>query len=52
MLEVAKEVLLAMSEHELVQFAWDKLGIALDPAWPKRQLLYRLLGFATEVVEF
>jgi hypothetical protein len=52
LLEVAKEVILAMSEAELVEFAWDKLGIALDPTWPKNRLLYRLLGFATQVIEY
>ena len=45
-------MILAMSEAELVEFAWDKLGIALDPTWPRNRLLYKLLGFATQVIEY
>ena len=50
--EVTREQLDAMSVPDLVAFAWNYLGVRLDPSHPKSRLLYRLVGMSMDVQEY
>lgn len=49
-LRVGKEQLLEMNEHELANFAWQHLGIALDYSWPKAKMLGKLLSMSSQII--
>jgi hypothetical protein len=51
LLKVGKEQLRAMNETELATFAWESLGIRLDPSWSKSKMLTQIVRNAVQVVD-
>ena len=41
-----------MDEAGLIAFAWDYLGLTLDPTWPRTRMMTHLMKAATDVVEY
>ena len=49
LVEITSEQLLAMTNPEILAWAWANLGIAMDPSWPRSKILSRLMDLAYEV---
>lgn len=51
MIELDGASLEAMSPQEIAAWAWNNLGVAFDPNWPKSKMLDQLVRkFASEIV--
>ena len=49
MIEVTKEQLSLMTVEEILRFAWEYLGVALDATQERNKLLTTILKMATEI---
>lgn len=48
LVSITKQQLQAMSNQEIAAFAWQHLGVTLDPSWERTRLVTKLFSLATQ----
>jgi hypothetical protein len=49
LMSISKEQLKTMASSDIVNFAWQYLGVSLDPGLSKEKLVVKLLSLAMHV---